>query len=124
MEDGRLIQSIRHVQVSAPPNFEDAMRAFYADLLGLTEIPKPEILRARGGVWCSCGALEIHVGVDAVPDNRSSRRHVALQAGDLNEVREALARGGIDVEEDQAPLDAFARLYCRDPAGNRVEFVQ
>lgn len=119
-----MIQRIHHVQVSAPPDFEDAMRAFYVGLLGLTEIPKPEILRSRGGVWFSCGPLELHVGVDPSPDNHSSRRHVALQVQDLGVVREALARGGIDIEEDHAPLEAFTRFYCRDPAGNRVEFVQ
>ncbi len=119
-----MIDGIHHVQITAPPGFEDAMRAFYTGVLGLPEVQKPAILQPRGGLWFSCGELEVHVGVDADPENHTSRRHVGLLVSSLANVRESLARGGIDVEEDRAPLEHVVRFYCRDPAGNRVEFVQ
>ena len=119
-----MIDGIHHVQVSAPLGLEDAMRAFYTGVLGLPEVAKPAILQPRGGVWFSCGALELHVGIDADPDNHFSRRHVALLVRRLDDVRDALETAGIDVEEDRAPLERIVRFYCRDPAGNRVEFVQ
>ena len=40
---------IHHIQVAMPPGEEDAGRAFYAGLLGLTEVPKPDRLAKRGG---------------------------------------------------------------------------
>ena len=53
-----------HVQVSCPPGGEDVARAFYRDALGMTEVEKPEQLKARGGCWFRSGAAEIHVGVE------------------------------------------------------------
>jgi catechol 2,3-dioxygenase-like lactoylglutathione lyase family enzyme len=44
-----LIQGFDHVQIAAPVGCEDAARRFYGGLLGLRELEKPEILRARGG---------------------------------------------------------------------------
>ncbi|MGB2603334.1 MAG: hypothetical protein WBC78_07050 [Candidatus Sulfotelmatobacter sp.] len=35
--------SIDHVQLAMPPGEEQKARAFYADLLGMTELPKPPI---------------------------------------------------------------------------------
>jgi hypothetical protein len=40
---------IDHVQIAAPPGCEDAAREFFAGIVGLAEIEKPEPLRARGG---------------------------------------------------------------------------
>ncbi|MGH2929403.1 MAG: glyoxalase, partial [Solirubrobacteraceae bacterium] len=58
------IIGIDHVQLAAPRGREADARAFYGDLLGMTELPKPEQLRARGGCWFRAGAQELHVGVD------------------------------------------------------------
>jgi hypothetical protein len=38
-----------------PLGSEDAARCFYGELLGLSELEKPEALRGRGGVWFACG---------------------------------------------------------------------
>ena len=53
-----------HVQVSCPPGGEDVAREFYRDALGMTEVEKPELLKARGGCWFKAGTAEIHVGVE------------------------------------------------------------
>ena len=45
------VSGIDHVQIAAPPGCETAARAFYGDLLGMHELPKPDALRRRGGVW-------------------------------------------------------------------------
>ena len=42
--------AIDHIQLAAPPGCEEAARRFFGELLGLEEIPKPEAIRARGGV--------------------------------------------------------------------------
>ncbi len=117
--------AIDHVQIAAPKGSEDAMRRFYAGLLGLSEIEKPAPLRGRGGVWFECGGMQLHVGIDAEPPvNAPSRRHVAFRVADVSAARNALAAAGCGIEEDAASIDGVVRFYARDPAGNRVELLQ
>ena len=54
-----------HVQLAAPPGCEAAARAFYGELLGLPEVPKPADMAARGGCWFQCGPQQVHIGVEA-----------------------------------------------------------
>ena len=39
---------IDHVQVAIPAGSADAARAFYVDVLGLAEVPKPAVMATRG----------------------------------------------------------------------------
>ena len=73
---------LHHVQVSGPAGCEDAMRAFYVGVLGMTEVAKPERLRARGGAWFRAGAAEIHVGIEDgfVPARKA---HPGIAVGDV-----------------------------------------
>ena len=119
-----LITSIDHVHITAPTGSEDKVREFYGEVLGLTEIPKPPQLEARGGVWFDCGNLPLHVGVESAPGNAYSKRHVAFRVESLDRVRAALAGHSIAVEEDSASLEGLRRFYCRDSVGNRIEFVE
>ena len=43
------VVGIDHVQLAMPEGGEETARAFYRDALGLTEVPKPADLAARGG---------------------------------------------------------------------------
>ena len=45
------INGIAHVQIAIREGGEADARAFYGELLGLPEIPKPDSLRDRGGCW-------------------------------------------------------------------------
>src|SRR5215475_754619 len=57
--------TLDHVQLGMPAGEEARARAFYGELLGLRELPKPPVLARRGGVWFALGeAGELHVGVD------------------------------------------------------------
>ncbi len=68
------IRRVDHVQVTVPREREAEAKDFYADVLGLTEIPKPADARARGGAWFAHGAMQIHVSIEDVPvdANRAS----------------------------------------------------
>jgi hypothetical protein len=55
------IMQLSHINVTMPTDCEDIARSFYTGLLGLPEIPKPESIRNRGGVWFEAGGLEVHV---------------------------------------------------------------
>ena len=47
-----------HVNLAMPKGEEDKARAFYADVLGLSELKKPESLQGRGGCWFGNGTLQ------------------------------------------------------------------
>jgi hypothetical protein len=116
------IIGIDHVQVAAPPGSEDAARGFYGELVGLEEIPKPEPLRARGGVWFRAGSAELHVGIDEtfVPARKA---HPGLVAEDLDALRTRLVSAGHEVREDEL-IARVRRLHVDDPFGNRLELRQ
>ena len=112
-----------HVQIAAPPGCEEAARAYFGGLLGLSEIEKPEPLKGRGGVWFALGDRQLHVGVEA--DFEPARKaHVALRTdgAGLDALAERLAVAGAPVSWDEA-LPGERRFYSEDPWGNRVEFL-
>lgn len=114
---------LHHVLLASPPGSEDASRAFYRDLLGLTEIPKPEPLAARGGCWFRGGGVELHLGIEA--DFRPARKaHPAIRVVDLDRLADRLREAGRPVEIDDTELPGHRRCYATDPHGNRLEFVQ
>jgi len=80
-----VILALDHVQVTVPPEKEAAARAFYGQVVGLAEIPKPPALAARGGAWFRLGGAELHIAIEDGVDRQApaSRRHIALQVGDL-----------------------------------------
>jgi hypothetical protein len=59
------LTALHHVQVACPAGSEDDLRAFYGGVLGMSEVPKPAVLAARGGVWFRSSGAEIHCGVEA-----------------------------------------------------------
>jgi len=116
------VEGIDHVQIAAPPGCEEAARSFYGLLLGMREIEKPELLRARGGCWFECGVQQLHIGVER--DFRPARKaHPAFAASDLDALRERLVSRGIAVLDDDS-LPHTRRFYVEDPWGNRLEFVE
>jgi catechol 2,3-dioxygenase-like lactoylglutathione lyase family enzyme len=118
------LTGLHHVQVAMPAGREDDARAFYVGVLGLTEVPKPENLRGRGGCWFRSedGGLEIHLGVEQ--DFRPARKaHPAILVHALGELRRRLVDGGYEVQDD-TQLEGFERCYGFDPFGNRLEFLE
>jgi len=116
------LQCIHHVQLAMPAGQEDRARFFYADILGLTEVPKPGTLAGRGGVWFELVDLRVHLGVEA--DFRPAEKaHPAFQTDDLEVLTNHLERQGIAVIRD-ADLPGYKRAYVADPFGNRIELLQ
>jgi catechol 2,3-dioxygenase-like lactoylglutathione lyase family enzyme len=116
------VARIDHVQIAAPAGCETAARNFYGGILGLAEIEKPPLLRARGGCWFACGPQHLHIGVER--DFRPARKaHPAFGVPDLDELRAALTARGIQIVDD-GDLPGVRRFYAEDPWGNRLEFVE
>jgi catechol 2,3-dioxygenase-like lactoylglutathione lyase family enzyme len=112
-----VITGLDHVQVAAPPGCEAEARAFYGGLLGLTEVPKPASLAARGGVWF--GVLHVGVAPDFVA---AAKAHPALRVTDLDALAARLIEAGVEVRWDDE-LPGVPRFYADDPWGNRLEFM-
>lgn len=110
---------LTHVNVTMPADGEDAARTFYGGLLGLTEIPKPELLRARGGLWFDAGGLDIHISVDESGAGSDRQQHFGLECGDLDAIRARLEQAGVPI--DNGRLAPWQRFFVHDPFGNRIE---
>jgi hypothetical protein len=111
------------VQLAAPPGCEREARRFFGELLGLAELEKPALLRARGGVWFAIGDQELHIGVED-PFLPARKAHPALRvtAEELDRLAAELVASGERVDWDDA-LPHLRRFYTADPWGNRLELL-
>jgi len=116
------VRRLDHVQLAMPAGREDDARAFYQDLLGIAEAPKPPHLAVRGGCWFEDGDVKVHLGVDA--DFRPARKaHPALEVQDLPGLLATLRAAGVAIVDDE-PLEGYDRAYVDDPFGNRIELLE
>ncbi|MEK4273440.1 VOC family protein [Paenibacillus sp. FSL R7-0026] len=118
------IIGLDHIQLAAPEGCEAEARHFFNKVLGWTEIPKPEILKKRGGVWFECGRHQVHIGVqkDFIP---ATKAHPAFHVQQLDQLRDHLIHNQIHIVDDEARTDeGVRRFYINDPFGNRLEFLE
>jgi catechol 2,3-dioxygenase-like lactoylglutathione lyase family enzyme len=110
---------LSHINITMSKGSEDAARAFYGGLLGLKEIPKPEAIRGRGGVWFEAGGLDVHVSVEENRFGSDIYRHFGLECENVDGLRAKLRAAGVETEDGRpAP---WRRFFVRDPFGNRIE---
>ncbi|GIE95990.1 glyoxalase [Paractinoplanes rishiriensis] len=113
---------LHHVQILIPPGGEDEARAFYRGVLGMTELPKPPVLAARGGCWFRGGGWEIHLAPVA-GFTAEKKAHPGVLVPDLDLLAGTLEAAGYPVEWDPH-FPGHRRLYTHDAHGNRLEFLQ
>jgi catechol 2,3-dioxygenase-like lactoylglutathione lyase family enzyme len=112
---------LHHVQLALPPGDEEVCRRFYVDILGMTEIQKPPVLAARGGLWLRSDNLEIHLGVEE--DFRAARKaHPGILVADIDALAERLTRLGVEISWDDN-FPGHRRFYAIDCHENRLEFL-
>ncbi len=126
------ILSIDHVQLAMPSGGEEKARAFFINILGFHEIPKPAELAKRGGAWFQnvpmtvelpSGTVQLHIGVEA--DFRPARKaHPAFIVDDLDSLIVKAQNAGYETDTTQPPLDGYKRAHVFDPFGNRIELMQ
>lgn len=116
------IIALDHIQLAMPAGGEDKARIFYASILGLTEVAKPENLTRRGGCWFERDAIKIHLGVERefIP---AQKAHPAFLVDDLPSFLKMLTDHNIASNQDE-PLAGYLRAYINDPFGNRIELMQ
>lgn len=120
------VVGLHHVQISCPPDGEDAARAFWVGVIGLVEAVKPGSLVPRGGCWfvATGTPLALHVGVED-PFTAATRAHPAIELGSVRALEAVAARlrvAGHDVRVDEL-LPGYRRFYTDDAHGNRIEFL-
>jgi catechol 2,3-dioxygenase-like lactoylglutathione lyase family enzyme len=114
---------IHHVQLACPAGAEHALRSYYRDLLGLTEVPRPPLLAGRGGCWFRGYGIELHLGVEE-PFRPARKAHPGLLWPDLDALAHRLAAHGYPVRwADPAEFPGVRRFHTDDPYGNRLEFL-
>jgi catechol 2,3-dioxygenase-like lactoylglutathione lyase family enzyme len=116
------IVGLDHVQLAMPPGGEEEARAFYGQLLGLTEVAKPAALAARGGGWFAGPGVALHLGAEE-PFQPARKAHPALRVADLEAAIETLTKSGVPVQRDES-VPSVRRCYIADPFGNRIELLQ
>ncbi|HET6353374.1 VOC family protein [Streptomyces sp.] len=125
-----MLAAVDHVQLAAPSGAEDALRAYYTDVLGMTEIPKPPVLAARGGCWFQAGAVQLHLGIETAPAGGgechcrpAKKAHPGLRVTRIEAYAARLQEHGAKVIWDDS-LPGHRRFYSEDPVGNRLEFLE
>ncbi len=119
------IQQVHHVSLLV----SDLARArvFYEGILGLVaDTNRPAM--SFDGVWYSCGPVQIHLlclpdpaaGV-VLPAHGGRDRHLALLVNDISALAEVFRRDQISFTTSSS---GRAALFCRDPDGNALEFIQ
>jgi len=116
------LEAIDHVQVAMPAGEEAKARAFYRDLLGLPEQPKPPELAARGGCWFESTTVKVHCGVET-PFAPAKKAHIAFRVDDVPGLAARARAAGYRVVDDDL-LPGHQRIYIHDPFGNRLEFLR
>lgn len=122
------VAAILHVSVLV----EDTQTAlaFYHGVLGLRVNPqRPSERMDYAGAWLDINAeQQLHLLELPNPDPRSGRpahggrdRHVALAVQDLDELAQRLEAANIVYSRS---LSGRAALFCRDPDGNALEFIE
>ncbi len=113
---------IDHVQLAMPAGQETQARSFYAEVLGLAEIPKPPDLARRGGCWFETGRVKIHLGVD-MNFHPATRAHPGLLVDDLQDISARCRARGFEIVPGGS-FEGYQRVFVTDPFGNRLELLQ
>ena len=108
---------------------EDTERAlaFYQGILGLQVDPaRPEL--GYPGAWLNIGKRQIHLLELPNPDPVAGRpahggrdRHLAMGVVSIETLKARLDSAGINYTQSKSGRKA---LFCRDPDGNALEFIE
>ena len=115
------IKRLDHVQICIPVGEEARAREFYARVLGLEEIEKPEPLKANGGMWFKIADIHLHIGVEE-PQGKS-KRHAAFEVEGLEQIRDYLQENRVPIK-DEVAVPGLNRFSFFDPFDNRIEFIE
>ena len=117
-----MLTGLHHVQVACPAGSEDALRAFYGGVLGMTEVEKPPVLAARGGVWFRSGRRR-STAASRRTSGRPARRIPACSPPTSTGWPRRARRPATPCSGTRTS-PGHRRLYVSDPVGNRLELLE
>jgi glyoxylase I family protein len=100
-----------------------AARQFYGDVLGLTEIDRPDF--NVDGAWFQLGANQLHLVVED-GHNGPESQHYAIEVSDLDFAVASIEAHGVSVRTFGGRFlpGAGDQAFLRDPSGNSIELNQ
>ena len=111
-------------------------RGFYADVLGLEEVPRPTNF-TFAGAWFRFGDDELHLLVEADTTGGAGQadagagaaygltHHVAFEVDDLEAACKRLDDAGVELTGGPMPRgDGVTQVFFRDPDGHVLELFQ
>jgi catechol 2,3-dioxygenase-like lactoylglutathione lyase family enzyme len=110
-----------HIQICIPQGKENEARHFYSDIMGLAEIPKPEVLITNGGLWYKVADIQLHIGTEN--ETSRSKRHPAFEVSDIDAARTHLIGQGVTLR-DEIQVAGQKRFSFFDPFDNRIELLE
>lgn len=122
-----MIPLVRLHHISFAIQSLDASKQFFGGVLGLAELDRPAF--NFEGAWYALGDRQLHLIVQSgagreAADRISRSDHMALEVSDLAKVKETLRSAGIDFGEGSNQKLGMDQVFCRDPDGHVIEFVQ
>jgi catechol 2,3-dioxygenase-like lactoylglutathione lyase family enzyme len=118
-----MIRRLHHVKIMVPVGAESEARAFYCDLLGLREVPKPPELLGCGVFWFGLENVLVYVGTEDGVDCGVTKARLGYGVDDLGFWRTRLKAAGVPISAS-LPIAGHERFEVRDPFGNRIEIQQ
>jgi catechol 2,3-dioxygenase-like lactoylglutathione lyase family enzyme len=98
----------------------DRSKHFFADVLGLTEVPRPESFDFPG-TWYQLGNTCLHLLSKPSKDTESPR-HFCIRVPDLNLAAKHLESMGWPIRwESKYKIVGIDRFFLHDPDQNRIE---
>src|SRR5260370_22319652 len=115
---------LQHAWQPIPAGRQDAVRAFYGEVLGLEEKQPPRSLAHLHLVWFAAGEgeLELHFLPDPTGPDETDQRHICLVVEDLEAYRRRLTEAGVTILPAE-PIPHRPRFFFWDPFGNRLGFT-
>lgn len=119
------VRRFDHYNLRAPRALLDELKAFYCDIVGLSEGDRPPF--RSFGYWLYAGGRPVLHLSEARPDETrpagapSTFSHAAFDCTGRAEYERRLADRGIDYRIAEVPLLEQQQLFFLDPAGNGVE---
>ena len=122
------ILAFDHWNLSAHRDDLERLRAFYVDVVGLVQGPRPASI-ARHGYWLYAGGspvlhlIEAREGEQRLPDVMGTFNHVAFRCEGHDDLLARLQAHGVEPRRVTDPAQQLRQLFFKDPLGNGVELA-
>ena len=99
---------------------------FYEEVLGFQQVLRPDL--GYDGAWLKAGGQQIHLlqldnpdPVTGRPEHVGRDRHTAFSIKSIEKLAQQLEQAAVKYTRSQSGRKA---IFCRDPDGNGLEFIQ